>query len=103
MSKKFKGNRALPFIEQRLALSKDITDNYWDQSNWDNGGDWVAFGFEFDAIRYDVVFNGFNGHFVVRTPSGDTVTHESDELDGTPWYDFLLNLVYEPLEEKATA
>lgn len=91
--KQFKGNKPLAVIK------RDVEANGWpwDQSKYDQGGDWVTFGFMFDKKPYDVLYNTFNGKFMVRIGE-DIITESDDHLDGTGWYDFLLSFIYEEKE-----
>jgi hypothetical protein len=85
-----------PFKEIKAAVKKNGWP--WNQKKYDAGSDWVTFGFVGpDSRRREVVFCSFNGRFIVKG-DGDIglVTEESTEMDGTPWYDALLDFIYTP-------
>lgn len=71
----------------------------WNQMLYDDGSDWLTFGFEYKGRRFDVCFRPFGGKFIIDTPKG-LVTEESKEYDRTAWYVALMDFIYLPLEKK---
>ena len=57
------------------------------------GSDFVKITGMFADQALTVLFNTFSGRFIVEI-DGDYVNERSSELDGTPWYDAVLDLVY---------
>lgn len=55
-----------------------------------DGHDHIVVGAEPAVVFY----NTFNGRFFGTTPEGVSFSSDS-ELDGTPWFDALLNFFYE--------
>lgn len=94
MAQKFAGNRPLKIIERDVKKAG----GEWDDSRHDVGSDYVTFTFR-DRV---VVFNTFNGKFIVKE-GDDIITEESTHMDGVDWYDALLALIYEPLKAKVAA
>ena len=94
--KKFEGNRPLADIEFHCKRKKW---NY-DQTKYNEGSDWVSFDFHHAGHIYPVLLNGFNGRFMVKL-GDEIITESSKNMDGTPWYDALLDFVYLPLNEAA--
>lgn len=85
---KYAGMRKLQDIKRdviRAGLS-------WNQLKYDHGSDWVHFGNEEAHITY----NTFNGQFITTAPDGSYVNERSVYLDGTKWYDDLLDFLYVP-------
>jgi hypothetical protein len=99
MAKKFKGNK--PISDIRAACEAHGWE--YEQDGWDKGGDWINFTFKHDqgAFSTNVLFNGFNGTFIIKGENGEMITERSTNLDGVPWYDALLEFIYEPLEDAA--
>lgn len=95
--KTFKGNKSLSEI--REACEKRGW--HYDQSGFDNGGDWVNFDFRHGEEVRRVVFNTFNGTFLIKD-GADMISERSTELDDVPWYAALLEFIYE-MEEGAAA
>lgn len=99
MAKKFAGKRHLEDIK------KTVLQNGWpwDQRKYDDGSDWLSFGFVHQSRRYNVVYCTFNGKFMVRRADGKgkLYTEKDGHMDGTAWYDAPLDLIYLPLQEAA--
>jgi hypothetical protein len=96
MAKQFSGRR--PFEVIKAACLKNGWG--WDQSRYDDGSDYVTFGFQCGSKRITVIYNSFNGRFIVKHGK-KMVTEESTEMDGTRWYDELLDFIYIPTASKA--
>ncbi len=91
VTKTYSGNRPLEDIKRDVLKAK----GYWHDLNFKGGGDYVSFGYKGRNIAY----NPLNGTFIVRAEAktekfNGLVTERSIEMDGTPWYDELLNLLY---------
>ncbi len=85
-TKTYTGNRSLDEIKAKVEN--------WDQSRFDNGGDWINFIYEAsDGLLYPVIYNGFNGTFLVKV-EGEIITERNTELDNTSWYSELLDILY---------
>lgn len=109
--KKFKGNRHINDIKFFVKRAG----GQWDSSAYDNNGsDWQFFQFfpkaGFPGMPENtfatVMYSSFNGRFMIREEwleNNNIITESSDNLDGVAWYDELLDLLYEPAEEKAAA
>src|SRR5690606_17050497 len=95
--KTFKSNRPLKII--RRAARKNGWP--WDQSGYDRGEDWIWFGFQHEGTRVNVLYNAFNGRFLVRAPGGEILTDGSCHMDGTAWYAALCDFLYEPAAQEA--
>ncbi|CAK7025362.1 hypothetical protein [Tissierella sp.] len=98
--KMFKGNRNL---EEIIQIAKDKN---WevDIEDFDKGGDWIWIRDLHDRLL-QVVFNTFNGHFLVYSPVSDRpiATHLSKELDDKDWYNELLHMFYEDKKEELSS
>ena len=90
-TKKFKGNRPLDEIK-KAVLAKGWP---WDQAKYDDGGDYLTFGFVHEREHVLVVYNTFNGTFIGRPNNGEMFTERDTHMDGTPWYDALLDFIYQ--------
>lgn len=99
MAKKYKGNKPLNIIERNVKAN----DWYWNQSGFEQGGDWINFEFVHKGFSRNVCYNTFNGTFLVREKPGDCniITERNTELDNVPWYIALMDFIYEPLEVAA--
>jgi len=97
--KTFTGTKPLKKI--KAAVKKNHWP--WDQKKFDAGSDWLTFGFiGSDSKCREVVFCSFNGKFIVKGDDGKSLlTESSSEMDGTPWYDELLDFIYTSEPEKA--
>ena len=91
--KKYGGVR--PMDEIKKAVKKNGWP--WNQKRYDQGSDWLAFGFQFKGQRFDVAFRPFGGKFIIDTPKG-MVTEASTEYDDTDWYAALMDFIYLPLK-----
>lgn len=89
MSMTFQGIRTLSQIK------RDCLKNGWgwDQSRHDSGSDYVTFGFQSGNKKLTVVYNTFNGRFIVKD-GRKMVTEENSEMDKVRWYSELLNFIY---------
>ncbi|MEY8352549.1 hypothetical protein AALB39_04240 [Lachnospiraceae bacterium 54-53] len=94
--KKYKGNRKYDDI-CRLMKEQGME---VDTKDFDNGGDFMNFKGSWHNLPLTIVSNTFNGQFFVYNgfTGNQMATYLSEELDGEPWYNDLLNLLYEPLE-----
>lgn len=95
--KKFGGNRSLAVIKKAVKQNGWK----WDQQSYDQGGDWVNFQFQDRHVTY----NTFNGRFMVQHKvagenTGKTITETSTDMEGTQWYDDLLDFIYLPAMAK---
>lgn len=93
--KKFKGVRSLHQIRKEV-LAKGGS---WNQAQYDQGGDFVLL--RLPEFPNDVLFNTVSGRFIVPDPDNqeEMLTESSAEMEGVEWYDALLELIYEPMEE----
>lgn len=93
----YKGNKSLAVIraqckEQGLEL---------DERRYEEGGDHVVVRSTGpNGEKAHVIFNTVNGRFQGKTPDGVEFSSD-DELDGTPWFDALLDFFYERKEVAA--
>lgn len=83
----FSGNRTLTEIKRRVLAKR----GQWNQSGYDDGGDFIVFHYQGKKVLY----NAFNGRFMIQRsgPLG-FITEASTDLDGVPWYEELLDLLY---------
>lgn len=90
--KKFTGKRKLFDIKAKvLGLNGS-----WFQEKFDQGSDHITFILPkfHGRVNLQVIYNTLNGRFIVPLGDGVDATESSTELDGTKWYDKLLELVY---------
>lgn len=66
-----------------------------DTAEHDQGGDgiWLR---DMEERLLQVRINTFSGRFVAYNPGGLAGTELSESLDGEPWYDGILHLIYVP-------
>ena len=88
--KKFNGNKS---IEEVADQCKERNLDF-DQSKYDAGSDYVRFAFAHGDTSMHVMLNGFDGRFFGATTSGQDFNSDDSTLDGTPWFDALLDFVY---------
>lgn len=90
MVKKYTGNKNMK------AIRHAVIENGWPwyQDKFDQGSDYVTFGFMYGKTRFEVVYNTFNGRFLVRNSNGNIKTEESTECDKLKWYSALLDFIY---------
>lgn len=95
MAKQYSGVRPLHRIEMECYK------NGWDfdRSRYDAGSDYVTFEFRHGKKKVVVVYSSFNGKFIVKQGK-KMITESSTDMDGTPWYDALLDFIYLPLAAK---
>ena len=98
--KKFKGDKPLKIIERTIKQKG----GRWNQDDFDKGGDWINFSFPHkeDGLtwHYPVVYNTFNGRFMVKIDK-KIYTERDSNMDDTPWYAALLNTIYITEESEA--
>lgn len=94
--KKFAGNRPLSSIKRRVKKNGW----YWNDDEFRSGGDWVSFQFVSHGHDVQVLYNGFNGRFLIRF-GGSLLSETSTEMDGVDWYDALLDFIYVPRRKTA--
>lgn len=94
--KKYKGNRKLDDI-RKLVIERGGT---WDQTAYNRGSDYVTFEFIHKSLSPSVVYNTFNGNFIIKGDGGKYITERSKEMDGVDWYDDLLDTIFLPMEMK---
>jgi hypothetical protein len=63
-----------------------------DTSGYERGSDFVVFQFQYGSTSFIVLYNTFNGNFIV-THRGKRYT-EQFGADDKPWYAALLNFLY---------
>lgn len=98
--KRFNGARPMEeIIENFKAHQFDV-----DMRSWDKGDDWLVFRFGNIAgtIIHNCLVSPWNGRFICN-PDGrldpEGMYNELDEdMDGIPWYDELLTMIYVPNE-----
>jgi hypothetical protein len=95
--KKFKGSKPVDQIK------REAKEQGWkvDMRDFNKGGDWFWLR-DMNNRATQVCVNSCNGHFEIYKPSSERpiATHLSQELDGTDWYDEILNLLYIPVEQQ---
>lgn len=91
MAKTFDRNR--PREEIKAACEERGWE--WDQSRFDAGSDYITFGFQSGRKKVRVIYSSFNGKFIVKQ-GRDFITEASTGMDGTKWYDDLLDFIYLP-------
>lgn len=100
MAKMYGGKRPLKEIRSAVKAKRWS----WDDAAYEAGSDWVTFEFRHQGQRLDVIYSGFNGRFMTRSgDQNELITEESVHMDGTPWYDALLDFVYLPKAAKKAA
>lgn len=94
--KKFGGNKSTD------EIIKAVKANGWNiaTAKYGAGGDWITFEFHFNDEIYTVVYNAFNGRFMVKIDD-DIITESRSEFDDVPWYSALLDFIYLPEKEGA--
>lgn len=97
MTKQYAGNKKLSDI--KAAVIKNGWP--WFQENFDTGSDYVTFGFMHDKKRFEVVYNTFNGTFLVKNSKGQIKTERSTECDRLKWYVALMDFIYVSNKAKA--
>lgn len=65
-----------------------------DRKYREEGFDFVYLTGTFAGVVVRVFFSPFNGKFYGRTDSGAHFHSSSDEFDGQPWFDAVLELLY---------
>lgn len=85
-----KYTRSLTLSELRLKCAE--SGFVLDTTRHDQGSDYVTIYFKHSGKKLNVVFNTFNGTFIVKR-NGEMVTGSS-ALDGTPWFDAILDFIY---------
>jgi hypothetical protein len=95
--KKFKG-----YLNHQQILTACIKAGFdVDTSRYDNGGDWITIFGQFAGQSLQIIYASFNGRFMGKSPEGDVFSDESQELEGTDWYDAILDFCYIALDEQA--
>ncbi len=90
--KKFMCTKTVDEIRQQC----DAAGIQFDTKLYDKGADHIAIRAFPDKREWIVLFNAFNGRFFGTAP-GEIEFSSDDKLDGTPWFDALLQFFY--LEE----
>ena len=70
-----------------------------DTSRYDSGGDWVIVEGNFARRSLFLIVSAYNGNFIVDV-EGKFISETSSHLDGTDWYDAILDLVYVAADEQ---
>lgn len=70
------------------SIRRRVSD--WDQSNYDQGAEWVSFSHGDQKVQLNVT----NVRFVVRQPDGGLLTESSPRLASMPWYPQFASIVY---------
>lgn len=65
-----------------------------DTKQHDGGSDHIKFQFEHQGVKTTVFYSAFNGRFFGTTADECAFTSDDAKLDGTPWFDALLDFVY---------
>lgn len=97
--KTFSGVKSVEQIKAQCA-EHDLS---IDTSKFDAGNDYVKFDFIHADTSMEVMFNGFNGRFFGTTDGGQKFTSNDANLDGTPWFDALLDFVYVSKQQAVAA
>lgn len=88
--KKFKGHRTLDQVQQ-ACQEQGLG---FDRTAYDEGNDYVRIIGTFAGISVVLYYSSWNGKFMGTLPSGVTFDSDSDEHDGLPWFDALLEFFY---------
>ena len=72
-----------------------------DTEKYDHGSDWVTISGVFDGEVHRFIYSSFNGRFIGQLEDGTTYSERSSDLDGTGWYDAILDFLYIPAETEA--
>lgn len=88
--KKFYGTKRLEDIEAAVKANGWI----WMDDEFNRGSDYVTFQFMYGDFNEAVIFNTFNGTFIVRIADDVLVTEKNAELDDVDWYAALLDFIY---------
>jgi len=95
--KKFKG-----YLNHQQILEACIKAGFdVDTSRYDNDGDWITISGQFADNPVQIIYASFNGRFIGKSPEGDVFSDENEELEGTDWYDAILDFLYIALDEQA--
>lgn len=96
--KRYKGHK--PLDEIKAAVEKNKW--FWDQEKFDDGSDYVTFGFNHGKKKLTVVYNTFNGTFIIKDGKS-YITERDTKFDNVRWYVALLDFIYVPAELKKAA
>jgi len=87
--KKFYGTKPLGDIEAAVKANGWG----WMDDEFNRGSDYVTFQFKHGDFNEAIIFNTFNGTFIVKV-AGEYITEKNAELDDTDWYAALLEFIY---------
>ncbi|WP_157831916.1 hypothetical protein [Thalassospira marina] len=97
MMKKFKG-----YLNHTQVLAACTKAGFEvDTSRYDDGGDWITIFGRFADEHMFITYSSWNGKFIGKSPDGSFFNESSEELEGTDWYDAILDFLYIPEEDKA--
>lgn len=65
-----------------------------DTQKYDGGGDWITIDGAFAGQNLSFIYSSWNGKFIGRTPTGGTFSESDEKLEGTDWYDAILDFLY---------
>lgn len=92
--KTFKGIRPMDEIKRRVAeMHGEVDTTEHDAMR----SDYVRISAKFGCLEgrnAQVLFSHFNGVFFGKLDDGTAFSNRSDELDGQPWYDAILDTLY---------
>jgi len=74
-----------------------------DTEKYDHGSDWVTITGTFDGHARTFIYSSFNGRFICQISEDETYSERSTDLDGTGWYDAILDFLYIPVEADSAA
>ena len=95
--KKFKS-----YLNHRQILEACVKAGFdVDTSRYDNGGDWITISGRFADEHLQIIYSSFNGKFMGKSPKGEIFSDASAELEGTDWYDAILDFLYIALDDQA--
>ena len=69
--------------------------------NHDAGSDWITIYGTFDGEDLEFILSTWNGQFIGKMEDGTMFSERSDSLDGTGWYDAILDFIYVPVDASA--
>ncbi len=72
-----------------------------DTSRYDDGGDWITIFGKFADTDIRIIYSSWNGKFIGKSPEGAVFSEASERLEGTDWYDAIMDFLYIAADEQA--
>tara|TARA_R110000796_G_scaffold11478_2_gene38171 strand:- start:75002 stop:75346 length:345 start_codon:yes stop_codon:yes gene_type:complete len=72
-----------------------------DTSGYDDGGDWITIFGKFADTDIRIIYSSWNGKFIGKSPEGAVFSEASERLEGTDWYDAIMDFLYIAADEQA--